>query len=105
MTTDGYFRAIQEDLTALRRDMVSGFRAVRDEMATTSEVSEVRGMVKDLRADLKIVTDVMATTADLQALREELLREIRDGKHIDELRERLAVVERKLGIEKTRRAG
>lgn len=46
----------------------------------------------------------MVSRADLEALREELLREIRDGKHIDELRERLAIVERKLGIEKSRRA-
>jgi hypothetical protein len=46
----------------------------------------------------------MASKADLEALREELLREIEDGKHIDEIRERLAGVERKLGIEKSRRA-
>ena len=50
------------------------------------------------------VTDMMVSKADLEARREELLREIKDGKHIDEIRARVAVVERKLGIEKSRRA-
>ena len=107
-TLDKFFRAIQEDLTAIRRDMATkedtatkdDIRALRGEMANLATRAELR----EVRDDVKRITDMMVSKAHVEALREELLREIKDSKHIDELRERLAVVERKLGIEKSRRA-
>jgi hypothetical protein len=101
-TFDTFFRAIQEDLFVIRKEMATkeDIRAIRGEMANLATRAELR----EVRDDVKRVTDMMVSKADLEALREELLREIKDGKHIDELRERLVVVERKLGIEKSRRA-
>jgi hypothetical protein len=63
-----------------------------------------RAELREVRDDVKRFTDMMVSKADLELLREELLREIKDGKHIDKIRARLAVLERKLGIEKARRA-
>lgn len=103
-TSERYFEAIQQDLLAIRKDMDAGFRAVREAMATKQELAEVRVGMKDLRADLKTVTEVMVSKADLEAVRQELLREIRGGQHVEELRERLTIVERRLGIGKPRRA-
>ena len=98
-TFDGFFRAIQEDLLVIRKDMATKdeIHQIREEMVTKAELREVRD-------DVKRITDAMVSKADLEALREELLREIKDGKHIDEIRERLAVVERKLGIKESRPA-
>jgi hypothetical protein len=96
--TEGLFRAIQEDLIAIRRDMATKedlhqIRADMMKLATREELREVR-------EDVKRITDAMVSKADLLALREELLGEIKDGQHIDELRERLHLVEQKLGMAK-----
>lgn len=90
----------------MRKDMATGFRAVREEMATKQELGEVRAMVKDLRADVKMVTEVMVSKADLaETVRRELdAAPFAKESEVKELRERIAVVERKLGIEKARRA-
>src|SRR5579864_5736457 len=101
---EGFFRAIQDDLVAIRKDMMAGFRGVHEDMATKEDVRQIRAdmmklatreELRDVREDVKRITDAMVSKADLEALREELLREIRDGKHVDELRERLHLVEQK----------
>ena len=99
-TVDGFFRAIQVDLFAIRRDM-----ATKDDIRRIREVNlATRAQLQEVRDDVKRITDMMVTKADLEVLRDELFRQINDGKHIEELRERLAIVERELGIEKSRRA-
>jgi hypothetical protein len=59
-----------------------------------------REELRDVREDVKRITDAMISKGDLEAVREELLREIRDGNHIEPLRERLHLVEQKLGMAK-----
>jgi hypothetical protein len=63
-----------------------------------------REELREVREDVKRITDAMISKADLEALREELLREIKDGKDIDELRGRMVRVEKKLGIGRSERA-
>jgi hypothetical protein len=96
--TEVFFRAIQQDLIAIRADMATkeDIRQVRAEMMKLATREELR----EVREDVKRITDAMVSKADLEAVREELLREIRDGKHIEELRERLHLVEQKLGMAK-----
>ena len=53
---------------------------------------------------MKMITDATVSKADLEALREELLQEMRNGKTIEGLQERLEIVEKKLGIKSSRRA-
>ena len=105
-TMDGYFRAIQEDLLTIHKDMATGFRAIREEMATKQELGEVRSSIKDLRADVKMITDVMVSKADLgETVRRELdASPFARESEVKDLRGRLAVVERKLGIERSRHA-
>lgn len=107
--TEVFFRAIQQDLIAIRADMAAGFRGVHEDMATKEDIRQVRAEMmklatreelREVREDVKRITDAMISKADLEDLREELLREIRDGKHIEELRERLLSVEQKLGMAK-----
>lgn len=107
MTLDDFAVAIQHDLARMATKDDLKHMATKDDirdMATKQDIRDIHKGMADIRADVKMVTDVMVSKADLEALREELLREIRAGKHIDELRERLAIVERKLGIAKNRAA-
>jgi len=109
ITLDDFAVAIQRDLArmATKQDLAGLHRDVGElleNMVTKLDLKQIHGRLSELSQDVKTVTEVMVSKADLETLREELLREIRDGKHIDELRERLAIVEGKLGIPKTRRA-
>jgi len=76
--------------------MKEDIRQIRTEMMKLATREELR----EVREDVKMITDSMVSKADLEALREELVREIKDGKHIDQLRERLYLVEQKLGMAK-----
>jgi hypothetical protein len=92
-------RNIHDEMATIRAEMATkeDLRKIREEMATTKELNEVR-------ADVKMITDVMVSKADLERLREDLLHEMKYGNPIEELRERLEVVEKKLGITHGRRA-
>ena len=110
LTLDDFAAAIQKDYAAIRRDMATkedirqiregmatGFRNVRDEMAT-------RMAMRDLQADVKTITDVMVSKADLaEAVRTELDAPSQ-ARAIDDLRTRVLHVEEKLGIKRNRRA-
>jgi|SRR5579884_3421085 len=112
MTLDRFAVAIQTDLQATRRAVADGFRSIREDMAAEFRTvrDEMRrdfatkAEVRELREDVQRITDAMVTKADLDRLREELLLEIRQGEHVDELRARLTVVEAKLGIKPSRKA-
>ena len=100
-----YFVAIQQDLTAIQRDMAT--KKDLEQFATKKDLERfaTKEEMREIRADVKMITETMASRADLEALREELLREIKLGRHdVDELRERVAIIEGKLGIAKHRRA-
>ena len=83
---------------------------LKDKLATKSDLYELsqkmvtREEFRELQSDVKMITDSMVSKADLETLREELLQEMRNGKTIEGLQERLEVVEKKLGIKSSRRA-
>lgn len=112
MTIDDLAVAIQRDFLAIRKDMATkaDIRAIREEMATKHNLFELsqkmvtREEFRNLQSDVKMITDVMVSKADLEALREQLLHEMKYGKFVDGLLERLEVVEKKLGIKSAHRA-
>src|SRR5262249_18665761 len=94
MTLENFASAIQSDLLAIRKDM-----ATKADLYDVSQKMVTRVEFRELQSDVKMVTGAMVSKADLAALREELLIEIRAGSHVEELRQRVAAVEHKLGIE------
>ena len=117
MTLDAFAASIQADFAAINRrlDTVAAkedlkvatkeeVREIRDGLAMVTEVMATKADLKTLRdematkEDIRSVRDVMATKEDLKRLRDDLIQEIAKGQHLNELRERLARVERRLGI-------
>jgi hypothetical protein len=108
MTLETLAVAIQQDFSAIRDDMTSGFRAVREEM-----MGKMQGDMAT-KEDLRKIREEMATKEDVADVRDQIavakeeLREqiagLRYAKEIDALRERVKLVEQKLGIKHTHRA-
>jgi hypothetical protein len=61
---DGFFRAILEDLFAIRRDMATkdDIRQIREEMANLA----TRTVLREVRDDVRRLTDMMVSKADLK---------------------------------------
>src|SRR5438067_12753501 len=97
---EGFFRAIQEDLVAVRRDMATKdeLRQIRGEMVTKAELREIRD-------DVKRLTDVVVSKADLaNTIREEVDKSpYAKEKEVEDLRARVLRLEEKLGMKAGRR--
>jgi len=112
MTLEDFAAAVHKDYLDIRKEMATkeDIRELRSEMATKSELYALSQKVvtreefRGIHSDVKMITDSMVSKADLEALREDLLHEMRHGNPIEGLRERLEIVEKKLGIKSTRRA-
>lgn len=96
VTLEDVAAAIQGDLLAIRRDMVTkqDIAELRDEMATKRDLAVLR----------EEMISRFATHSELQAVEDRLLEEmgkIKYAKEIDELRARVKRVEQELGIGRT----
>jgi len=100
MTLEALAVAIQKDFSSLRTDMTSGFRAIREEMATKEDLRKIREEMatKEMLAD---VSDRISVAKD--ELQEQIAG-LRYAKEIDALAERLKRVEEKLGLKPSHRA-
>lgn len=87
MTLETLAVAIQQDFSAIRDNMRARFRAVREEMATKEDLADVRDQIAVGKGELR-----------------EQIAGLRYAKEIDALRERVKLVEEKLGIKHSRRA-
>ena len=107
LTLDDFAIMIQQDIARMAtKDDLNGLAAKDDIEKVRADMRNLasRADIRELREDVQRVTEAMVSKADLEALGDELLLEIRSGKHIDELRERLAIVEDKLRIKPARGA-
>ena len=70
-------------------------------------MAEVRASIEDLRADVKMVTEIMVSKAELaETIRRELgASPFGKESEVKDPRERLSLVERKLGIGRSRHPG
>ena len=112
MTLDDFAAAIQRDYLALGKKMETGFRSIREDMATQEEVRKIRNEMAthaalvEVRDDVKRLNEIMVSKADLgETIRRELdtspyAREA----EVKDLRERLLRVEEKLDLKPNRRA-
>ena len=99
MTLEDFAASVHQDYLTIHKHM-----ATKGDLYALGQKMVTREEFRNLQSDVKMITDVMVSKADLEALREELLYEMRHGKSIDGLRERLEVVEKKLGIKSAHRA-
>ena len=108
-TMEGYFQAIQQDLARMatkndiqqiRGEMERGFKNV------DAGFKNVYHQIGDVRDDVKRLNEIMVSKADLsETVRRELdAAPFAKETEVKELRERMTVVERKLGIERSRHA-
>jgi hypothetical protein len=104
--TEGFFRAIQQDIVAIRKDMAAGFRAVHENMATKQDIRDIHKGMTDIREDVKQITDNMVSKADLaHIIRDELDKSpYAKEKEVEDLRHRVLRLEEKLGMKADRRA-
>jgi hypothetical protein len=108
MTLDDFAAVIQRDIA--RMATKGGLQAIREEMVTKADlwpmqrdIKTLDKNVRDLRDDVKQITDAMVSKADLaRTIGDELAKSAYAGQ-IGELRNRVNVVEEKLGIKPARR--
>lgn len=79
--------ATKEELAKLRRETTEGFAAVSAEMATKDDISGIRSELSDIKGRLKAVEAAVKNHAG-------------HSKEIDHALERIAAIERHLGINK-----
>jgi hypothetical protein len=111
MTLGDFATAIQRDLSSLRNDMTVGFSTVREEMATKDDLYALsqkmvtREEFRNLQSDVKMITEAMVSKADLaETLRRELeASPFAKKADVNELRERVLRIEKKLSSKPTRR--
>jgi hypothetical protein len=103
--TEGFFRAIQQDIVAIRKDMADGFHAVHENIPTKQDIRDIHKSISDIREDVKQITDNMVSKADLaNIIRDELDRSpYAKEEEVKELRHRVLRLEGKLGIKADRR--
>jgi hypothetical protein len=113
MTLEDFAAAVHRDYLALTKDMVrkSDIRQIREEMATKADlwpmqrdIKTLDQNVRDLRSDVKMITDSMVSKADLANTLGEELGKSEYARHIDDLRNRVDILERKLRVKPTHRA-
>lgn len=108
MTLGDFALAIQNDYTALRKDMATGFAEIREEMASKEEIRQIRAEMgigfRNVDADLKMMTDAMVSKADLANTLAEELAKSPYARQIRDLENRVHALESKLGIKPSRRA-
>jgi hypothetical protein len=96
MTLEDFAVVIQEDIARM---------ATKDDLwPIQRDLKTVASQLGDLRSDVKQITDVMVSKADLaNTLGDELAKSVY-GRQIDDLRNRVNILEEKLGIKSTHRA-
>ena len=92
--------AIHLDLQVTRKELREGFAAIREEMATKKDLERF-ATKEEMATGFSTLADRIVNAKDeLQ----EQINGLKYGKEIDELRERVNVLEHKLGIRPNRRA-
>jgi hypothetical protein len=112
-------RAIQSDIARLTKAMESGFKSIREDMATKAELQEIKievtsarremathAALLEVRDDVRRLNEIMVSKADLA---ETIRREFDAAPYareteINELRTRMLRVEEELDIKPNRRA-
>jgi hypothetical protein len=102
MTLDDFAVAIQKDYASLRKDVVTGFVAICEDMATKDEFRLLRNEIgigfRNLNDDVKMITDTMVSRADLANTLAEELAKSPYARQIADLQTRVNTLEHKLGI-------
>lgn len=104
---EGYFQAIQHDLAGMatkndiqqsRAEMERGFKHVE------ASFKNVYHQIGEVRDDVKRLNEIMVSKADLaETVRRELdAAPFAKQSEVKELRERITVIEQKIGIERAR---
>ena len=109
MTLDDFAVLVQKDLEATRKEMRDGFAAVYRDMATKDDLKGLatKQELDAMRAEMATKEDLAAVSDRISIAKEELQEQIsglKYAKEIDEIRARVNVLERKVGIHPTRRA-
>jgi DNA-binding ferritin-like protein len=109
MTLDDFAVVIQRDIA--RMATKDDLQAICEEMVTKADlwpmqhdIKTVDKNVRDLRDDVKQITDAMVSKADLANTLGDELAKSAYAREIDELRNRVNVLEKKLGIKPMSRA-
>jgi hypothetical protein len=112
MTLDDFAAAIQKDYLTLGKQMETGFKSIREDMATKEDIRKIRNetathsALVDVHDDVKRLNEMMVSKADLaETIRRELdASPFAREADVKDLRDRLLRVEEKLAMKPNRRA-
>ena len=111
LTLEDFAAAIQKDYRALNKKMDTQYRAIRKDMATKADLWPMQRDIKtleknvhELQEDVKMITETMVSKADLAETLAHELAKSEYARQLGDIRERVNVLESKLGIKPIRRA-
>jgi hypothetical protein len=101
-TLDEFSRSIHEDYLAISEKMATkdDIQSIRDDMATKDDIRKIREEMATKENFADLGDRIAVAKDDIQ----EQIAGLKYAKEIDELRERVNVLEAKLGIKRTRQA-
>jgi len=113
ITLDDFASAIQNDYRAIRKDMAT--KADLKDMLTKADlkaelwplqrdIKTLEKNLRELRDDVQTITEVMVSKADLANTLSEELAKSEYARQLQDVRNRVDVLERQLGIKPTHRA-
>jgi hypothetical protein len=103
-TLDGIAVAIQNDLRAIRKDMVTKADLDKRFWPIERDIKTLDTNVRELRADLRTNTEMMVSKADLAEKLNEEFAQSEHGRQLKDVRRRVEILEVKLGIKQSHRA-
>jgi hypothetical protein len=108
MMLEDFAAAVHKDYLAIRKDMATKKDlerfATKEDLFHLGQRMVTREEFGELRSDVKMITDSMVSKADLANTLGEELAKSEDARHIEDLRNRVDNIERKLGVKPTHRA-
>jgi dsDNA-specific endonuclease/ATPase MutS2 len=108
MTLEDFAAAVHKDYLAISKDMATKTDldrfATKHDLYDLSQKMVTREEFRELQSDVKMITDSMVTKADLASTLGEELAKSEYAHQLEDIRNRVNVLENKLGIKPTHRA-